>query len=186
MYLWAQDTQSCVYRDSVASASNFPPSVYMPNGEIDINQDLEHGNNPYKGFFCYHAEVNLERNDWVAVAFFAGGSLEPVATVDVFELLKAKPGDSIVLTFYARSMNNTAVQFKVGGFPKDSIKFAAKTDWIQLDPTWKQISIDLTRKDLSAVRAALIWVIDRKHNKTYKDSKPELDLDEICFTKLSK
>jgi hypothetical protein len=163
---------------------NFPPGTWMPDGAIEISQDLENENNPYQDKFCYHVNINLEKNDWVAVAFLAGGTLEPVATVDVFEALKAKPGDSIVLTFYARSMNNSVLQFKVGGFPKDSIKFAAKTDWIQLDPTWKQISIDLTGKDLSAVRAALIWVIDRKHNKTYKDRKPEFDLDEIYFTKV--
>lgn len=180
---WAQGIQSYVYKDK---EYNFSSGVWMPDGEIEVSQDPEWGKDPYKDFFCYHAEAKLERNDWVAVGFCAGGSLEPVQTVDVFELLKAKLGDSIVLTFYARSMNNTAVQFKVGGFPKDSIKFAVKTEWMQLEPKWKQINIDLTGKDLSACRAALIWVVDRKHNKHYKNGPLELDLDEICFTKLSK
>src|SRR5947208_3213641 len=75
------------------------------------------------------------------------------------------PGDDrIVVRFWARSPDGARAQFKVGGGDGDSFEFAAETEWIALGEAWKQYEIDVTKEDLSALRFAFVWVMDRAHN----------------------
>lgn len=160
----------------------------MPDGQ-GVSQDPKFAEGPHSGKVCYRARYQLDRHPWVAVAALLDGVFEPKRDFDMFKALGAKKGDRIVVRFMARSPVNSVAQFKVGGVAGDSVEFPIESDWIQLGPDWKQIEIDVTDKrdrpaDLSKLRAALTWAMDREHNARGDNKVAEVQLDRVYYTKL--
>jgi hypothetical protein len=185
---WPKDelgTRYIVYDDKTL---DFQFTGVMPNGK-GVAQRVRFEDKPWRGAACYRAMYQLDEHPWVAVAAMLDGVWEPKRKFNMFEKLEAKKGDRIVVRFYARSPDGAVAQFKVGGLDGDSLDFAIGTDWIKLGQEWKMYEIDVTDKparhaDLSALRGAFMWVMDREHNADRERKHAEINLDDIYFTRL--
>lgn len=157
--------------------------AWMPDGNIKLNEDPAWARKPHEGKKCYRALCSFDKNSWMAVAFLPGGKFAPELSVNVAKKLRITDKDPVVLRFWARAPKRVECQFKVGGIPKDSIVFAIQSKWIRLTESWQMYTIDLTGEDLSALRAAFIWVIEQpEHNPGLK--RAEFLLDNIYITKV--
>jgi hypothetical protein len=168
------------------SVEDYPPAMHMPDA-VGIAQDTKYRENPHSGSVCYMGRYQLDRRPWVATAFTLDGRPHAERNFDMFRRLEARRGDRIVLRFWARSPDAARAQFKVGGGDGDSLAFAVQTEWIELEPSWRRYEIDLTDKDLTTLRFAFVWVMDRAHNDVQERTDRRvatLMLDDVYFTKL--
>jgi hypothetical protein len=169
------------------AVDDYPPAMHMPDA-AGIAQDTKFRENPHSGSVCYMGRYRIDRRPYGAVAFNLDGLPHAERDFNMFQRLEAKRGDRIVLRFWARSPDAARAQFKVGGGDGDGLAFAVQTEWIELGPSWKRYEIDLTDEDLSNLRFALVWAMDRAHNdvKERTDRKiATLMLDDVYFTKLN-
>jgi len=167
---------------------DYPFAGVMPDGQ-GVGQVTDCKENPHRGQFCYRGRYQIAKRPWVAVAAMLDGLFTPERKFNMFNRLEAKPGDRIVVRFWARSSDRARVQFKAGGGDGDSLEFAVATDWIELDPSWKRYEIDVTDQDLSGLRFAFVWAMDRAHNDVparENRATATVYLDDIYFTRVQK
>lgn len=164
---------------------DYKASGWMPHGDIALSHSLTCADGPQRGKVCYKATCDLTKDDWMGVAWLLDGKWEPERKLDLFAKLDARPGDPIVLRFWARSADadGTTVQFKAGGAPTDSLRPAVSTGWVTLGRDWKRYQIDLTGKhrDLSATTCAFLWVVNQPSSGVKKIS---FQVDNVYFVRL--
>ncbi|AEE54580.1 hypothetical protein [Haliscomenobacter hydrossis] len=153
----------------------------MPDGEGLFIDDAWQGN-PKDGETCIRIgfDVAKSSNGWVA----ANWKSNPGEPVNIIKKLNIKNDQLLVLTFWCRGKaGGERVKFKVGGAPDstESLKPAVESQWLKLDTTWKQFTINLDKKNLSGLIEGFCFVIDLEHN--FGKDQVWFFLDDIVFEK---
>jgi hypothetical protein len=173
-YIWRNDEDP----------GKFIPAGWMPDG-AGLSQSTSERESPHSAPHCLRLYCQLSQKPWVGIYFLHEGAWEPQEAVNLFHELHAEKGDRIVCRLWARSQDQTSVQFKVGGVTKgkvkDSLVFPIASPWIRLEPEWKMYEIDITGKDVRSLVGGLVWTCDRQHNQS---ADITFDLDDIYFVRV--
>lgn len=172
-----------VYADKPA---DFIPTGWMPDGR-GLAQEVRCEDGPHAGKYCVRSQYRPQENSWAGIGWELDGQWNPNRKLDLFAKLQARPGDRIVLRFWARSKDRAWVKFIAGGGNGDSVREAitSKPEWVQLAPDWTRYEIDLTGKDLSGVVQAFACFLERDRNGGAGKGPLQWDLDEIYFVRLA-
>jgi exo-beta-1,3-glucanase (GH17 family) len=172
-----------VYDDKPA---DYIPSGWMPDGR-GLAQEVRCEDDPHAGKFFVRSQYRPQDNVWAGIGWELDGDWNPKRKLDLFAKLQAKPGDRIVLRFWARSKDRLSVKFIAGGGKGDSLGKAvtSQPEWGQLAPEWTRYEIDLTAQDLSGVVQAFACFLERDRNRGAGRGALQWDLDEIYFVRLA-
>ena len=174
------------------------PDGYMPDGDGVIYEEVsaeecgkESGMCIKVGFDAIGTEVAKASQGWAGIYWLPSEGWDGPG-INVQKALDIQEGDTVKLTFYAKGIEGgEKVKFQVGGVKvkdKDKVKASIKSPkttkevWVELAPTWKEYTIDLSGKDLSNVIGGFCWVTNKAKNpKKSREGIVWFFLDEIKY-----
>jgi hypothetical protein len=155
-----------VYTDGADPANHYVPSGFMGDHSA-VSMDQFWANRPHDGKTCIRVVYSGPvpgGAEWAGVYWQSpadnwGTIPGPVG----YDLSRASR-----LTFWVRGSTGTErIQFLAGGITGrygDSLHPAVKTPVLTLSATWQQVTIDLTRTDLTHVIGGFGWVASAQDN----------------------
>jgi len=155
-----------------------PSGVFCSgDGTEGIAHEIRYLKDVHSGKSCIRTACSLDARRYVGLVMLLDAKWEPKRSVNIETKLGGNRGDPTVVRFYARSPEQASVTFSFGtGKNKRPIlKKKEKEKWITLGTRWMRYEIDVTGSDLSDVKRALRWKVNREHNPGKKQVVIYLD-----------
>jgi exo-beta-1,3-glucanase (GH17 family) len=165
-------------------SADYHPAGWMPDGR-GLAQNERCDESPHSGRYCVRHLYKPGDATWAGIGWELDGRWTPGRQLNVFDKLKARPGDHVALRWWARSAGDAWLKFVTGGGQKDSVArpIGTKPEWTRLGPRWQQYQLDLTGCDLSGVVQAFAWFMERARCPAGV-SGVQWDLDDLYYVKL--